>query len=458
MAGKRYSILTNGRPLQGSLPGEVLKNLAALFKAPPDKVRHLLAGKVTTIRKGLDEATARRMLAALKKAGLTCKAEPERPGGATAAASPPRPQAGKVADVAIPDVRAALNARVIDPEMGSTAIEHTALPAGEITSSPLGLDFHKPGATDVPFDQVMLMAIYEVPSTQTPDIKLMVFISGSKRPFVVKASSIKYWQFKGISSQSAGLSLRQFIAHVYARNSSLILDKPTVRYLDGALPRSHKLDESILASAFGKVLAAEGLFVETGAPEAAMGPDMKGVFNTLKAASAKEPYLIARNRARLAMASTALSVGYILWALTGQLRMLGSYSAYFSSGSHPVVNHLLMWTSLSALIILATSSLVVMERIRKKSAKAQGAFLMYSWAFGILSAVHFLLLAGIGLGVRRGIIRGGFALFSLKDVLGSKHLILSSLLISPAGVAIPVAFIVARLFSRSWEVKSRFSG
>ena len=458
MAEKKYSIITNGRPIKGSAPDEVLKNLAALFKATPDKVRPLLAGKVITIRKGLDETTTRRMLAALKKAGLTCKAEPERPVTATQGAQPPRLRVGDAAKLSVPDVRAAMKARTIDPEMGSIAIEHTALPAGEITSSALGLDFHKPGATDVPFDNVLFMAVYDVPSTQGPDIMLMVFISGAKRPFVVKTSSIKYWQFKGISSQSAALSLRQFIAHVYARNNSLMLDKPTVEYLDGALPRSQKLDESILASAFGKELAAKGLFVETIAPMPASGTDMTGVFNTLKVASAKEPSLVAQNRARLAIASTALSVGYIIWALMGQLRLLGSYSAYFSSGNHSVVNHLLMWTSLSTLIMLATSALVVIHRIHKQSERAQGAVLMYSLAFGIVSLVHFFLLAGIGLGVRRGILRGGFALFSLPDVLKSKHLILNSLLISPAGVAIPVAFIVVSLFSRSWEVKSRFRG
>lgn len=458
---KRYSIITNGRPIKGHEPGDVLRNLEALFKTPPEKTRQLLAGRVMTLRKGLDEPAAKRMLAALRQAGLICKAEPESTGPPV---TEPRvsPQTGGQGSVAPqgaqPDVRAAMGARSMDPEMGAIKIEHTALPTGEITSSAQGLDFHKPGATDVPFSEILMMAVYEVPSPHGGEIKLMAFISGSRRPLTLNANSIKYWHFKGISSQSAGLSLRQFIAYVYAHKPSLILDTPTVGYLDGALPRQLKLDESILSSAIGRELAAKGLFAEPSAAIAGMGPDMSGMLDTLKTASAEDPSLVAKNRARLAMGATALSVGYALWALWGQLRLLGSYEAYFSAGRHPLVNHMLMWTSFIALAMLLTFAAVVMSTIRKRSENAQGTFMLYAWVFGAFSIVHFVLLAGIGMGLRRGIIWGKYALFSLPQVITSKQLVLKALLISPAAIAIPLAAALVHLFSRSWEVKSRFRG
>ena len=76
-----YRIITNGKPLTGRAPEEVLKNLSALFKATPEKIKPLLSGNIVTVKKGLDEAAARRMLAALKSAGLTCKAEGTSPEG-----------------------------------------------------------------------------------------------------------------------------------------------------------------------------------------------------------------------------------------------------------------------------------------------------------------------------------------------------------------------------------------
>jgi hypothetical protein len=453
MAEKRYRVITNGRPARGQKPDDVIKRLSMLFKLPPEKVKGLLAGKVQTVRKGLDEQTARRMLAALKKAGLICKAEPE--GGHRPPSSlKPSPSEG-----AAPDVRAALEARTIDPAMGSTAIEHTAMASSEITpSAGGGLDFHKPGARDVPFSQVLLMAVYEPPSALGGETKLMVFTSGSKRPLALNASSIKYWQFQGISSSSAGLSLRQFIAYVYARTPSVMLDAPTSRYLDGSLPRQLDVDESILSSALGKALAFENLFAEPVAGMAKSRPGMEDILSKLKQASSPEPEKVARGRARMALSATAVSMAWMLWTLYGQLGLLRLYDAYFDSSNHPVINHILMWASVAALLTLAVYSALVLKRIRGWSPVAQGSFRLYAWALGAFTALRFVLLWGLALGLRRGIISGGFALDGLREVLGSQSLLLSALLLSPAGIAVPALIITVRLFSSSWEVKSRFGG
>jgi hypothetical protein len=446
MAEGRYRIITNGRPARGQRPEEVLNRLSQVFKAPPDKVRGLLAGKVLIVKKGLDEQTAMRMLAALRKAGLVCKAEPE---------SPPSTKT-PISEAPAPDVRAATGARSIDPEMGSTAIEHTAMATGEITASPGGLDFHKPEARDVPFSDVLLMAVYEPPSTLGGQTKLMVFISGSKRPITLNATSIKYWQFKGISSKSAGLSLRQFIAYIYNRNPSAMIDAPTKKFLDGGLPRPLDVDESILASALGRALAAEGLFREPAESRPEGRPDMSEMFRKIKQAASPEPEKIARGRARIAFLVTFASIAWVLRTLYGQLVLLRHYSAYFSS--HPVISHLLMWISFAALLTLSIYSVLVIKHIWGRSRKAQGSFRLLAWGLGVFAAIRFILLWGLATGLRRGILSGGFALVDLTNVLKSRHLLLDALVMSPAAIAIPVLIITVRLFSHSSQVKSRFRG
>ena len=455
MPENSFRIVTNGKPAKGQDPTEVLHRLSKLFKLPPAKVKGLLAGKVLTVRKGLDEQSAMRMLAALRKAGLVCKSEPEgkireghrQDGGLRPSPIPKAPTSKAPA----PDVRAAMGARTIDPDMGSTSIEHTAMASSEITATKEGMDFHKPGARDVPFSEVLLMAVYEPPSALGGQTKLMVFFSGSKRPLTLSAASIKYWQFEGVTSKSAGVSLRQFIAYVYAHNHNVILDAPTMKYLGGGLPRSMDVDESILSSALGRALAAEGLFREPAGGGQETGLDMGEVLRKIKHAAEPHPEKIASGRARIAMFVTALSMAWVIWKLYAQLGFLRFYGSYFHSSSHTILNHLMMWTNVAALLVLTGYAVLVLKRIRGNSRKARSSFRLYAWGLSVLAIARFVLLAGLATGIRRGMISGGFALIDLTEVLRSKHLLLNALLLSPAAIAVPVLIIAMRIFGSPSE-------
>lgn len=449
MEDNKYRIITNGRPAKGQAPDEVLKRLSTLFKSPPEKIRQLLSGKVVIVRKGLDEQTARRMLSSLRRAGLTCKVERET-GQSPAGRSPTPPS-----NTGAPDVRAATGARSIDPDMGSTQVEHTTMASAEITPSEAGIDFHKPGSRNIPFSRILLLAVYEIPSPLGGETKLMAFLSSSKRPLVLSASSIKYWQFEGISSKSTGVSLRQFIAYVYAHNPSLALDAPTVKFLDGGLPRELDVDESILSSALGKVLAEEGLFVADKAEVAEHGADMRETFSRIKQAGLKKPSTKTISSAPIALMATGLAGAWGLWNLWGQLSFLRYYGSYLGNSGNFIVNHLLMWTSVILLVLLVTYAGVVFRLILGKSPDAKGSFRLLAWMMEAFSVIRFALLWGLATGLRRGIISGEYALADLTGVLGSKNLVLSALVLSPAGIAIPLMILAVFLYSRPAGAKGR---
>ena len=445
MHDKKYRIVTNGKPAKGQNLDQVLNNLSHIFKTPPEKVRPLLSGKVVTVRKGLDEKTARRMFSVLRKAGLTCKLAQEAEFDLNT-----RPSISEAStDSGAPDVRAASGARSIDPDMGSTVIEHTAKASSEITPSVAGLDFHKPASRNIPLSSVILLAVYELPSPLGGDIKLMAFVSSSKRPFVLSATSIKYWQFKGISSQSTGVSLRQFIAHVYAHNPSLILDAPTVKFLEGGLPRTLEVDESILASALGRALTAEGLFVEHDSGTAEPGADMSEVLVRIRQAGIRAPEKNETGRMLIALIACGLSIAWGTWNLWGQLSMLRLFDSYFSSGRNPLINHLIMWTSVIVLVLLLTYAGVVLARILSKSTEARDSFRIFAWMIGAFSIMRFILLWGLATGLKRGILGGGFAMTDLTSVLRSKQAVQSALILSPAGIAIPLMILAVRLYSHA---------
>lgn len=72
MSANTYSVVVDGRTLAGQETESVARNLAELFKRQPEQMQALLLGKSTTIRKGLDEATAKRYQTEIERAGASC--------------------------------------------------------------------------------------------------------------------------------------------------------------------------------------------------------------------------------------------------------------------------------------------------------------------------------------------------------------------------------------------------
>ncbi|MBK1671778.1 hypothetical protein CKO35_00395 [Ectothiorhodospira shaposhnikovii] len=85
MAEKAYLVAVTGTPVEGVDVATAKARLAALFRVPEARVEGMLSGKPVVVKKGLDEATARRYLQLLREAGMmarmmACAAEPAEDG------------------------------------------------------------------------------------------------------------------------------------------------------------------------------------------------------------------------------------------------------------------------------------------------------------------------------------------------------------------------------------------
>lgn len=75
MSEARYDVIFSGKLVEGAAVDQVKANVARLFKVEVAKVERLFSGSPVVIKKGVDEATAKRYLLALKKAGAICEAK-----------------------------------------------------------------------------------------------------------------------------------------------------------------------------------------------------------------------------------------------------------------------------------------------------------------------------------------------------------------------------------------------
>ncbi|HHH36269.1 MAG TPA: hypothetical protein ENK48_05505 [Gammaproteobacteria bacterium] len=73
MESSRFDLIFDGRILPDADPAQVRARLAALFKTDEASIGKLFSGKRYVLKKGLDEASARKYQAALNRAGAQCE-------------------------------------------------------------------------------------------------------------------------------------------------------------------------------------------------------------------------------------------------------------------------------------------------------------------------------------------------------------------------------------------------
>lgn len=121
-----YDLIFSGEIDDSVKEAQVRKNVAALFKASPAQVEKLFSGKTVVLKNGLDETTAKKYQAALKKAGAVCQLRQKQPENAPA----PQPEAS-------PQATSEPNASSEPSSSDKTQINN---PGAGITVAPVGAD------------------------------------------------------------------------------------------------------------------------------------------------------------------------------------------------------------------------------------------------------------------------------------------------------------------------------
>lgn len=180
MSEAGYDVVFSGQLVEGAALDQVKANVAKLFKVEVARIERLFGGSPVVIKKGVDEATAKKYLIAMKKAGAVCEArdlsaqpaaaaeEPKPAPAATPesrqAPQPPVSGAGKSeAELAAGEggeTRYVIKQPPADlgelasagvEEAGAVLVEHRDVPPPEVDTSGLSMD--EPGATLVEHEE-----------------------------------------------------------------------------------------------------------------------------------------------------------------------------------------------------------------------------------------------------------------------------------------------------------------
>jgi len=72
MSGNTFEVVFDGKLVEGASVDQVKQNVATLFRVEVAKVERLFSGERVVIKKGIDEAAAKKYQLALLKAGAVC--------------------------------------------------------------------------------------------------------------------------------------------------------------------------------------------------------------------------------------------------------------------------------------------------------------------------------------------------------------------------------------------------
>ncbi len=163
MGQNTFEVVFSGKLVEGAVLEQVKARVAAMFKVEVAKVERLFSGATVSIKKGLDEATAKKYQMALHKAGAVCrivdraaatlaKTPAARPVAAQPAARPKAAPAQAVTGNAAaklglqksvvkapPQGLGELGGAHIDAP-GTTLVEHQEIPEPQIDTTGLSLD------------------------------------------------------------------------------------------------------------------------------------------------------------------------------------------------------------------------------------------------------------------------------------------------------------------------------
>ncbi len=95
MSDDLFAVVFTARLIDGVEPSVAQARVAQIFKVEPEKVAYLFTGKQVVVKKGLNEATAKKYQQVLLKAGLFCTLYNQSAAARkkAEAAAPPKPQA-----------------------------------------------------------------------------------------------------------------------------------------------------------------------------------------------------------------------------------------------------------------------------------------------------------------------------------------------------------------------------
>lgn len=239
MPDEKYNIIFTGKLAEGLEAGQVLNNLAALFKKSPDEIREKFK-RGAVISRNLPKEKADKAIAALARAGAICIADavvqaqepkpeplPEEPPGEKgvskeAVSPPPSPQTSG-------------SFKIIDIEETKPDLTLAPINCNRIAGDESGLTTNRMDRSFIPFDQVILAAVY-TPEESAETFNLLLYSTGNKRPLLVDARQVSFGDFEEVAGSSLQESLRNFLKFLAQKSQDFLIDRSTASFCEGDKP------------------------------------------------------------------------------------------------------------------------------------------------------------------------------------------------------------------------------
>jgi hypothetical protein len=144
--------------------------------------------------------------------------------------------------------------KVIQPRLGAGTLAYSPLNLASVASAAEGLDLGHQQLGPTPFSSLRLISVFARNQGGQPAYRMLLFLHGHRRPFLIEGHRIHYGEFPLEPSDTVIKRLRDFVQHLCRRHPDVALDAATYEFLTGKPPLSLERDPLVLATALGETL------------------------------------------------------------------------------------------------------------------------------------------------------------------------------------------------------------
>ena len=260
MAEKKYNVVFSGDVVQGQSIKEIKARMAALFKTSAESIESIFKQKAAVIKRNVDHETAKKYVQMIQKTGAICRIIPieSTPAPSPQAARPLAP--APAAKPAAPEKKVETSGpRVVAIQlMHKAEMAFAPLVIKKISKASDALNFNKMDIPEIPYSQLIAMAVFNEVEDGQDKSKLLLFASVSKRPLVCNAEHIDYVSFSIDGTKSLIASFRNFLYFICRQNPSIFVEEATFDFLSGSTIQ--KFDQNTIL----KLSTNMGKLIETG--------------------------------------------------------------------------------------------------------------------------------------------------------------------------------------------------
>jgi len=221
----------------------IRKNLLKLLNRNHKKVESFFNKKPFVIKKNIDQITAERYKNTLKKAGVVCIIKPEDK----------KQETTTQASDNLKNISTKSTCKIIKLNIRRIDFRLNPLSCNLITSTPEGIKLHRPEKEAAKFSEIRSVSICSK-TGDTNDIHIILFIKGLIRPVSVRPVNIRFSDFCDTTAVSITDSIKQFINYLCNKNSALIMDKNTYKFISNNGGQVPKEDPNRLSTAMSAAL------------------------------------------------------------------------------------------------------------------------------------------------------------------------------------------------------------